>query len=165
MLEAGKKYSTREVTSCKLNPSDIRHIAEWIYQIPLYRRYRMTPDILSASLEKALADGDWLYVISLQDTPVAIAWCLQQGTFGVSPYLRLIAVHPSQQGKGIGQLLLREAESWAKEVQGSLTLLVSDFNDSAQRFYQREGYTKTGRIPHLVLDDVDEIIYHKALIE
>ncbi|MCY4105285.1 MAG: GNAT family N-acetyltransferase [Chloroflexi bacterium] len=164
-MEHGKRFNANEVSSGKLNPSDIHHIAEWIYQIPLYQRYRLTPDIMKASLETALAHGDWLHVISIQDVAVGFAWCLPQGTFSVSPYLRLIAVHPGEQGKGIGPLLLREAESWAREIQGSLTLLVSDFNHSAQRFYRREGYRETGRIPRLVLDDVDEIIYHKALEE
>ena len=157
--------SENDFTFRQLIHSDIRLLAEWIHQIPLYQRYGMTPNILTQSIENALLNGEWLKVLADQNETYAFAWCLEQGTFGVSPYLRLIAVRPGYQRKGLGRLLLFEAESWAKQSYNSFTLLVSDFNLPAQRFYRREGYTETGRIPHLVLDDVDEIIYHKTLMD
>lgn len=157
--------SENDFTLRQLLHSDIRLLAEWIHQIPLYQRYGMTPPILTQSLENALQNGEWLKVFADQDKTYAFAWCLELGTFGVSPYLRLIAVRPGYQRKGLGRLLLLEVETWAKQSHNSFTLLVSDFNLPAQRFYQREGYIETGRIPHFVLDDVDEIIYHKTLID
>ncbi len=42
-------------------------------------------------------------------------------------------------------------------------LLVSDFNEDAQRFYEREGYLRVGPLPGLVLPDVAELLYWKRL--
>ena len=35
--------------------------------------------------------------------------------------------------------------------------------EGAVRFYARAGYAERGRLPGLVLADVDELIYHKRL--
>lgn len=155
---AGTRFTLRPLTH-----ADIEDLAEWLYQIPLYQRYEFKPPVLISSLMNALSEGDWLQVFSKETETLAFAWCQEHGTFGHSPYLRLIAVRPGYQRKGIGHLLLQEAEAWARLSHSSFTLLVSDFNHSAQRFYRREGYLEVGRLPKFVLDDVDEIIYHKKL--
>ena len=165
MLERNPTAAEKDLTFRPLLHSDIQLLAEWIHQIPLYQRYGMTPFTMKSSLETAIRRGEWLNVLANHEETFAFAWCLEQGTFGVSPYLRLIAVRPGFQGQGLGRSLLSAAETWAKQSHDSFTLLVSDFNEPAQRFYRRAGYTEIGRIPHFVLDDVAEIIYHKSLTD
>ncbi len=150
-------------TSRPLVLGDIDLLAEWLCRMPLYQRYGFQPTIFAKSLKDALSAGDWLQVHTAGAQTCAFAWCLENGAFGHSPYLRLIAVRAGYQRQGIGRGLLRQAEDWARESHSSLTLLVSDYNQSAQRFYRREDYHESGRLPTFVLDDVDEIIYHKIL--
>ena len=46
---------------------------------------------------------------------------------------------------------------------GPRDLLVSDFNDGAQRFYARHGYVQVGRLPALVASNVDELLFWRRL--
>ncbi len=83
------------------------------------------------------------------------------GAFGRSDYLRLIGVRADCAGQGIGAALLSEVE--ARATSRDLLLLVSDFNEGAQRFYRRMGYEQIGAIPGYVLPDVTELIFRKRL--
>jgi ribosomal protein S18 acetylase RimI-like enzyme len=65
--------------------------------------------------------------------------------------------------RGLGAELLAEVEARAES--RDLLLLVSDFNEGAQRFYRRMGYQQIGAIPGYVLPDVSELIFRKVLHE
>jgi hypothetical protein len=54
-------------------------------------------------------------------------------------------------------------EAWLAESAGHGFLLCSDFNISAQAFYERHGWTRVGALPGLVLPDVAELVYWKRL--
>ena len=88
---------------------------------------------------------------------------IPQGTFGRSPYLRLIGVRPEAAGSGIGSALLAEVERRSAEIASDVFLLVSDFNEAAQRFYQRHGFEQIGEVSGYVLPDVTELIFRKRL--
>ena len=52
-----------------------------------------------------------------------------------------VSVHPDFRSKGVGTLLMKEAENWAKENKiTDLTTLVYSFNDRAINFYKKNGY-------------------------
>jgi ribosomal protein S18 acetylase RimI-like enzyme len=89
---------------------------------------------------------------------------MPQGTLAIGGYLRLLAVVPGHERAGVGALLL-DAFERALAAIGTrhAFLLVSDFNLDAQRFYTRHGYAQMGRLPALVLPDVDELVYWKRL--
>lgn len=56
-------------------------------------------------------------------------------------YLDDLCVDKKARGKGVGSLLLREAEKLAKSLSySSITLRVWSFNEKAIAFYQKEGY-------------------------
>ena len=61
----------------------------------------------------------------------------------------------------MGAALLQEVE--ARATSSDLFLLVSHFNEGAQRFYRRMGYEQIGAIPGYVLPDVTELIFRKVL--
>jgi ribosomal protein S18 acetylase RimI-like enzyme len=44
-------------------------------------------------------------------------------------------------------------------------LLVSDFNESAQRFYHRRGYEQVGALPGYVLADITELLFRKKKLD
>lgn len=138
--------------------TDIPILAHWIAQIPLWQRYQLTAPRLQESLNNALARGERLIVADTEEgTAVGLAWCLLEGAFGRSPYLRLLGVSVQQKGLGAALLLHLEQQLEAH----TLFLLVSDFNHDAQRFYQRQGYQQIGAIPGYVLPEVTELLYWK----
>lgn len=80
--------------------------------------------------------------------------------------LLLIAVHPEQQGHGIGQALMRDAEV-TLATHGQRVLLVETSGlpefERTRDFYQRLGYTHEARIRDYYAAGEDKIVYWKAL--
>lgn len=143
---------------------DIPPIAAWIADIPLWQRYRLDAAKASRQLDQALDRDDLLLAAAPPDgTACGLAWCLAGGAFGRSTYLRLLGVEDAYRSAGVGARLLDEAERRAAALGQAMILLVSDFNTSAQRFYQRQGYTQVGALPGYVLPDVTELIFWKPL--
>ncbi len=148
-----------------MTSDDIPTVAAWMVQTPLWQRYQLTVERASQNFEGGLARGDVLLVADAGDDNIGcgFAWCLPQGGFGRSMYLRLIGVRQERARAGVGAAVLRGAEEAALKVGHELFLLVSDFNLDAQRFYERQGYSQIGAIPGYVLPDVTELLYWKQL--
>lgn len=147
-----------------LTASDIPIIAEWIASDPLWQRYQYSAAAASDGLTQALERGDLLLTADLDGARACgLGWCMPRGAFGRSVYLRLLGVQLGHHGAGVGAALLDAAEQRAARVAREMFLLVSDFNDGAQRFYRRQGYEPVGAIPGYVLPDVTELIYWKRL--
>lgn len=139
-------------------PRDIPSIAHWMAEMPLWKRYGVTEAGAQAQFNDAIARGDLALVA---EKNCGFAWCVRGGAFGRSAYLRLIGVRADCAARGIGAALLTEIE--AQAASRDLFLLVSDFNEGAQRFYRRMGYEQIGAIPGYVLPDVTELIFRKLL--
>jgi ribosomal protein S18 acetylase RimI-like enzyme len=155
-----------DVSIRPLMASDIPLIAGWMVTTPLWQRYQLTEMSARSDLERALSRADVLLVAdadSENGQACGLAWCLPEGAFGRSAYLRILGVQASHTGLGIGAALLARAEQTAAEATAAMFLLVSDFNVEAQRFYQRQGYRQIGAIPGYVLPDVTELLYWKRL--
>lgn len=150
-----ENYSFREMTA-----SDVDALAAWMIHVPLWARYGLTAECAAAQFHEALARHDLLLI---ETSRVAFAWVMPRGAFGRSPYLRLIGVHPQTASRGVGSALLQAVESRARVHGDRLFLLVSDFNQDAQRFYQRHGYTQAGALPDYVVAGVTEYLFWKRL--
>lgn len=150
-----------------MSMSDIDYVAEWLTEIPLWQRYNLTRSKAQASLEQAFRQQEVLLVadsVAENGRACAVAWCIPDGAFGRSAYLRMLGVRATHSGQGIGSVLMQEVEQIASQSSEELFLLVSDFNMGAQRFYQRRGFQHIGVIPRYILPDVDEMIYWKSLV-
>lgn len=146
-----------------LEDDDIPPLAEGLARLPLMQRYSRSAEKLAADLRAAKARGDGLIAAELGGRLEGFCWFLHHGTLGMGGYLRLIAVLDGAQGRGTGAALLAAYEREVARSAAHAFLLVSDFNDPAQRFYERHGWTRVGAIPKLVLPDVDELVYWKRL--
>ena len=148
-----------------MTQDDIPTVAAWMVQTPLWQRYQLTVERATQNFEKAFERNEVLLVADAgaDNRGCGFAWCLPQGGFGRSMYLRLIGVRQERARAGVGTALLHAAEEAALTVGHELFLLVSDFNLDAQRFYQRNGYHQIGAIPGYVLPDVTELLYWKQL--
>ena len=156
----------RGVSVRPLTVSDIPVVAGWIAITPLWQRYQFTEAKARSGLESGLSRADILLVSDCDNQDgraCGLAWCLREGAFGRSAYLRLLGVRAGYTGLGVGAALLEQAERAAAKITRETFLLVSDFNVDAQRFYQRQGYTPIGAIPGYVLPDVTELLYWKRL--
>lgn len=85
------------------------------------------------------------------------------GQFGNGGYLRLLALRPGCEGRGVGALLLSAVEDAVRAHSAVLFLLTSDFNHGAQRFYARQGYVAAGALPDFARAGITEQIFWKRL--
>ncbi|BDG04853.1 GNAT family N-acetyltransferase [Anaeromyxobacter oryzae] len=146
-----------------LAPADVPALARGLAALPLMVRYGRTPEKLEAALSAALGRGEGLLVAEEDGALAGLAWFLPAGTLAMGGYLKLIAVLGAGQGRGTGAALLEAFEAAVARESAHAFLLVSDFNDGAQRFYERHGYRRVGALPGLVLPDVGEVLYWRRL--
>jgi GNAT superfamily N-acetyltransferase len=146
-----------------LREGDVAPLAAALARLPLLVRYRRDGPQIGRDLAEASARGDGLLVEERDGRVRALAWCQRTGTLGVGGYLRLLAVAPEATGEGVGAALLAAFEAEVGRESRHAFLLVSDFNDGAQRFYERHGYARVGALPGIVLPDVAELVYWKRL--
>ncbi len=146
-----------------LDPAEVPALAAALAALPLMVRYRRDAGALARALEAARVRGEGLLIAEEGGAPRGLAWFLPSGTLALGGYLRLIAVLPGAEGKGTGVALLRAFEAETARLSAHAFLLVSDFNEGAIRFYEREGYARVGAMPGLVLPEVAEVLYWKKL--
>lgn len=143
---------------------DVPALAAGLAALPLMARYGRGAAALAASLRAALARGDGLLAArDAAGAPAGIAWFLRAGTLALGGYLRLVAVLPGVEGRGVGAALLAAFEAEVARESAHAFLLVSDFNADAARFYERHGWSRVGLLPGLVLPDVGEVLYWKRV--
>lgn len=148
-----------------LAPEDVPALAAGLAALPLMVRYGRTAEKLDRDLRAALARGDGLLVADggAGAPALGLAWFLRSGTLAMGGYLKLVAVLGGGHGGGVGAALLDAFEREVARESAHAFLLVSDFNESAQRFYARHGWTRVGALPGLVLPDVAELLYWKRV--
>ncbi len=150
------------VTIRPMQAFDIADLLTWMPAVPLWQRYQISAESLKTQLESALSLNDLLFVAQEAEELQGFLWCQPKAVFGRSAYIKLLGVKEGHQGKGIGKLLLEALEPQVQALSKDLFLLVSDFNEAAQRFYLRHGFRKIGSISSYVLADVDEFIFRKT---
>ncbi|ADY14323.1 GNAT family N-acetyltransferase [Sphaerochaeta globosa] len=124
--------------------------------------YGFTEDSWFEKLRNAGKDPlNTVFVAWVGNEVAGFAWVHLKGAFLVAPYLRFIAVDPQFQGMGVGNLLLHEFEETTKHLGKSFFLLVSDFNQTAQLFYEKHGYCKVGELPDFAVAGVAEVLMCK----
>jgi ribosomal protein S18 acetylase RimI-like enzyme len=77
-----------------------------------------------------------------------------------------IAVDPSQQGHGLGQMLLRFVEDEVRRRNGRMLLIETSSKRSyapTVRFYQRAGYREISRIKDFYRIEDDKVVFSKNL--
>ena len=128
-------------------PEDLAALAPRLASLPLFTAYGMDAARLASRWAEGLRKGDRLQIAEAGGALVGMSWFLPRGVFGTGGYLRTLAVAPEAQGQGVGVLLLEDFEAGCSQPSGGWFLLTSDFNEGAQRFYRRHGYSEVGRMP------------------
>ena len=107
-----------------------------------------------------LPAGRDTYVAEKNGTIAGIAVLRQH--FLLGDYLELFAVEQTTRGKGLGERLLTHIESLVFAREKNLFVCVSDFNESARRFYKKHGYQEIGQLPNLLIQGCAEVLLRKT---
>ncbi|AEJ01925.1 GCN5-related N-acetyltransferase [Nitrosomonas sp. Is79A3] len=80
--------------------------------------------------------------------PENLASCIYVAKEHDSAYIGFFSVHPNLQGKGLGKYMLEQAETFALRTLGvhKLVMFVVSQRPELIAFYQRRGYSRTGKI-------------------
>jgi ribosomal protein S18 acetylase RimI-like enzyme len=101
------------------------------------------------------------YVVDQNGKVAGIAIVRQK--FLLGDYLELLGVADWARGKGLGKRLLARVESAAFSREKNLFACVSDFNDQARHFYEKQGYQEVGPLPNLLIPGSAEILLRKTI--
>jgi len=77
-------------------------------------------------------------------------------------YLQTICVGSEHRGSGVGRALMEYAEALVFARYANLFLMVSDFNEPAQRFYAQLGYERIGVLRDYLVAGRSEILMRKT---
>lgn len=141
--------------------ADIPSCACLMAQSPLWQRYYVTEASAARRFKQGLISQASILVAEQDGDVAGFIWYETHGAFARSGYIVLVGVQPVLRGQGIGQALMAQAEQAMFSAVDDVFLLVSDFNQEAQRFYQRLGYRQIGAISDYVIAGITELIYHK----
>lgn len=130
--------------------------------LPLFQRYGTTYEKALAAFSRPRPDDQHIWVAERDGALLGFIWFMDRGLFGLSGYVKSLAVAAEAQGMGAGAALLSAAEERAFSLGPNIFLLVSDFNQKAQAFYQRLGYQQVGALSGYILPDVAELLYRKS---
>jgi [ribosomal protein S18]-alanine N-acetyltransferase len=140
---------------------DVPAVAAIMAGNALWQRYGVTVDSATLRLQEGLEHGATIALIEVDGSVAGFVWYEVEGAFQRSGYIMLIGVDASLHALGLGSVLLAHAENALFSSSASIVLLVSDFNEEAQRFYRRHGYMQVGVLPDYVMAGVNELIFYK----
>jgi [ribosomal protein S18]-alanine N-acetyltransferase len=107
-----------------------------------------------------LPQGRESYVIELDRRVAGVA--IVREKFLLGDYLELLGIAVAARGKGLGGTLLAQVESIVFERTKNLFACVSDFNQSARAFYNKQGYQEIGPMPNFLIPGSAEMLLRKT---
>lgn len=146
-----------------LADADVDACAVLMQRLPLWDRYRVTPEDARGLFTGVLAGPSRSRVAEDSGRVVGFVVYSVRGTFDHSGYVRAIGVAEDAQRHGVGGRLMDAAEEEIFSRGPNVFLLVSAFNTAGQRFYARRGYRPIGEIPDYVRTGITEILFRKTL--
>ena len=118
----------------------------------------------AAQLEKYLsADEPSLYRYTVMVDEMIAGGVAVRYPWLRGSYLELIGLCPDQQGRGLGTAILHWMERETETLAMNCWVLVSSFNDSARRFYLRQGFREITTLEALVSRHSNELLLRKVL--
>jgi ribosomal protein S18 acetylase RimI-like enzyme len=98
--------------------------------------------------------GSYNLVALLDGRPVGMASGVPAGDGDVVELISMW-VAPAARGRGVGDLLVRAVERWARQAHAKVVrLCVADGNEAASVLYRRNGFVETGELGDLMADGV-----------
>lgn len=139
-LEKARRSYSDEI--CGLINLTYRGEVGWTRETHIVQGNRTNRDEIEAAIQNP--DAHFFVVNQKQRLAACIYVEKQENT----AYIGFFSVHPSLQGRGIGTYILKQAESFALtelDARKYVMFVVSQRSELIA-FYERKGYTRTGRI-------------------
>jgi D-alanine-D-alanine ligase len=142
---------------------DLLRATDFFYEAEIV----VATEVLDDALAKG-PSGDYQSFCCEGDGGLAVGWvCFgatpcTQGTFDIY----WLAVSPAAQGRGIGRLLMADAERRIAEGGGRLAVVETAGREAylpTRRFYERVGYAEAARVADFYAPGDDKVIYTKRL--
>ena len=153
------------MTRILILPMQAGHVdgcARIVATTPLWsERYGIDYSAARTRFRSGMVEAASLYVAQRKVEVVGFVWLSLRGAFTRSGYICLLGVRSDFQGCGVGTKLMDFAEELLFADDDNVFLLVSGFNESAQRFYRNRGYEKVGMLADYVRPGIDEFIFQK----
>lgn len=150
----------------KAEPGDLAACLPVFEDSAIYERYFKGDGRLERSLATAVERGELHLAVTDSGEIAGAMRVMPRGFCGLYPYLSLIGVKACYRGQKVGAWLMARLEDLARESGAArVTLMVSDFNLGAQRFYQQLGYWQLGTIPDAAKPGIAELVLIKDLGE
>ena len=125
----------------------------------------MLPDMMSAFFAGDAAGEFWV-TYEKDDTPVSVAYFAPERMTEGTDNLYLIAVHPDQHSRGIGQEMMHYIESFLREKSVRILLVetsgLAEF-ERTRSFYHQNGYSLEATVREFYTKGEDKIIFWKKL--
>jgi len=148
--------------SCSLNflnnENDAGLISSHLAKIDPWRTLKYAPENLLKYLlryDSALKR----YVIVKEDNICGVIGIRYPWLRGA--YIEMLGIFESYQRMGIGSEIIQWAEEQSGIESENLWVIVSEFNQNAIHFYERNGFVKTADIRDLIRPGLNELLYRK----
>jgi len=114
----------------------------WTKETDIVEGDRTTALEVKSTIQK----NNSFFLVATQDDEVVSCICLEKEEDQAS--IGLFSVHPKFQGKGVGKSILSKAEEYAFSTLqvNKLVMVVVSQRIELISYYERRGYTKTGRV-------------------
>ena len=141
--------------------SDLRHCAEILSDCLMWDRYGRSFEDALSFFSVEYETGSEVWVFEENGTVLGYLVLIPRGMMGEFPFVRALGVLRNRRGTGIGSQLLEFAEERMFRLKQYLFMMVSDFNNDAQRLYYRLGFEKIGEIPDYKKEGIAEYVLVK----
>lgn len=111
---------------------------------------------------KAVSHQDAKVLVASEDERVLgfLVYNMRVGVF--RGYIQSLCVAQDARGKGVGTLLIGEAEQRIPSESPNVFICVSSFNPRAKSLYERLGYRLVGEMEDLIVDGHSEFLLRKT---
>jgi ribosomal protein S18 acetylase RimI-like enzyme len=150
-IQIAKKGQARDCLNCVKN-SD------------LWDAYFQNNPTHEATLEEMISKKQVYVATNKTNQCIGFMGVINNGCFQNFSYLATLAVIKRYRNKGIGKALVNKFESIGFKRADRVFILVSDFNNIANKFYGKLGYKKVGNIPDLYKAGISENLLVKYRI-
>ena len=150
-----------EIALRPMPPGEPQRLGPLFAAIDPWARLNYKPEALTAYLATLEKSAPRYAIMAGNDVAGAVGLRLN---WLRGPYVQFLAVLPEYQKRKLGSAFLAWLAHEAKRHgEQNVWVLASTFNEDALRFYQSNGFERTGEIPDLVAQGTAEVLLRRRL--
>jgi GNAT superfamily N-acetyltransferase len=155
----------------KLEKQDLPEIIKLVRETGVFKEseIQVAQELLEIAVENPDQKDYIIYSYVTENGTIAGYYCCGPTPMTMSTFdLYWIAVHPGQQGKGIGYELLRHCEDLIRSSSGSLIMVETSSlpkYDATRKFYLRNRYIEAAHVRDYYAPGDDLVVYSKHIQE